>query len=403
METATQAAGTGSKAVVGLSLDIEETKNALAVVAPEEQRELTEAEKQLEAQAEATARRLLSVDPDDAQGVKQTQEAVNDMGVKLQKQAGDRNRLLQKPIRDFAQQGEEGSPVAQSLTDLRMQVESLDPAKWDFEGSWFSRLLGKLPGVGSPVKKYFTQYMAAEDVIEAIDKSLVDGRDSLAQDNAELTGQAGALRHDTKELKKQVHLGQLLAEKIEAGMATLSEERRAFAESEVLFPLRQRVMDLQQQLAVSQQGVLAMELVRRNNVELMKGIDRARHVTLSALNVAVTVAAAVENQKLQFTKIKALNETTSSLIASTAKQLRTQGVEIQKQASSSMLDMDSLRSAFNDTKAAITEVDTYRKDALPKMAEIILEFDELSQEAQGAIERMEEGQQRGAAQAIGEI
>jgi len=42
--------------------------------------------------------------------------------------------------------------------------------------------------------------------------------------------------------------------------------------------LRQRIQDLQQQLAVNQQGVLAVELIIRNNKELMKGVDKVEPV-----------------------------------------------------------------------------------------------------------------------------
>ena len=68
------------------------------------------------------------------------------------------------------------------------------------------------------------------------------------------------------------------------------DPRREFVEEDILFALRQRTLDLQQQLAVNQQGVLAIEIIIRNNRELIRGVDRALDVTISALQVAVTVA-----------------------------------------------------------------------------------------------------------------
>ena len=38
---------------------------------------------------------------------------------------------------------------------------------------------------------------------------------------------------------------------------------------------------------------LALDLVRRNNVELVKGVDRAQTTTVSALRTAVVVAQAI--------------------------------------------------------------------------------------------------------------
>jgi uncharacterized protein YaaN involved in tellurite resistance len=102
------------------------------------------------------------------------------------------------------------------------------------------------------------------------------------------------------------------------------DPRYAFIQEELLFPLRQRIQDLQQQLAVNQQGVLAIELIVRNNKELIKGVDRAVNVTINALNVAVTVALALANQKIVLDKIQAVNVVTDRLIAQTAATLRSQ-------------------------------------------------------------------------------
>ena len=46
-------------------------------------------------------------------------------------------------------------------------------------------------------------------------------------------------------------------------------------------------------MAVSVQGYLALDLVKKNNVELVKGVDRASTTTVGALRTAVTVAQAM--------------------------------------------------------------------------------------------------------------
>ncbi len=69
-------------------------------------------------------------------------------------------------------------------------------------------------------------------------------------------------------------------------------------QNDLLFPLRQRIQDLQQQLPVNQQGLLTTELVIRNNRELIRGVNRALNVTVYALQVAATSALALANQKI---------------------------------------------------------------------------------------------------------
>ena len=169
------------------------------------------------------------------------------------------------------------------------------------------------------------------------------------------------MRELTHALTDQVALAQALDAAVVDKLATEigpDDPRRQFVEEDILFALRQRTLDLQQQLAVNQQGVLAIEIIIRNNRELIRGVDRALDVTISALQVAVTVALALAHQKIVLDKIEAINTTTSAMIAGTAERLKTQGTAIHQQASSTMLDMESLKQAFADIDTALDEIST---------------------------------------------
>ena len=127
----------------------------------------------------------------------------------------------------------------------------------------------------------------------------------------------------------------------------------------------------------------------RDSKELIRGVDRAVDVTVNALQTAVTLALALNHQRVTLDKINAVTATTNSLIAGTAERLKTQGAEIQKQASSTALDMDVLKKAFQDINAALDDVSRYRQEALPNMAQSILEMDALAKEAEASIKKAE--------------
>ena len=128
----------------------------------------------------------------------------------------------------------------------------------------------------------------------------------------------------------------------------------------MLFYARQKHQDLLTQLAVSIQGYLAIDLVKKNNLELIKGVDRATTTTIAALRTAVIVAQALANQKLVLDQIDALNTTTSKLIESTSQLLATQSVEINKQAASSTVSIDSLKAAFANVYQSMDAIDTFK-------------------------------------------
>lgn len=372
-----------------LSLDVPAVKQEVVAVAEKA------VDSELEQKAQAYADRLIAIRVDDVAGQTEGKTAVEAMGRELQRESAHRSKMLQQPIHSLSERGADGGPVANALIDLKMQVEALDPNKLDLEPGWASRVIGMLPGVGAPLKRYFSRYESAQTVIDAIIRSLENGREQLKRDNLTLSDDQQEMRGLTHKLSQQIELGRLIDQKLEAKLTRelASDANRAkFVQEELLFPLRQRIMDLQQQLAVNQQGVLSLALVMRNNEELMRGVNRAIDVTVSALQVAVTVALALANQKVVLDKISALNTTTNQLIAGTAERLRTQGTAIHTQASSAMLDMDALKSAFTNINAAMDEIARYRRDALPQMATTILEFDKLAADSEQAIRKYEEGQ-----------
>src|SRR4029077_19160775 len=108
-----------------------------------------------------------------------------------------------------------------------------------------------------------------------------------------------------------------VAERLDVGLSTkiaelhgTAPDRAKAIREDVLFYVRQKHQDLLTQLAVAIQGYLAMDIVIKNNIELIKGVDRAATTTISALRTAVIVAQALANQKLVLDQITALNTTT---------------------------------------------------------------------------------------------
>jgi uncharacterized protein YaaN involved in tellurite resistance len=386
MTSQTGTADRSESALLKLDLNVEATQAEVVVVEPT-------IDEKLQQRAAEYAAQLIAVDPDDQDARVTSIDAVEGMGRDLQRRAASKSRMLQAPLKHLASETEEGGPVAKSLADLRIEVEKMDPTSLNLEPGWLNRTLGMIPGVGTPLQRYFMKFETSQGVIDAVIRSLESGRDQLKRDNVTLNEDQKNMREMTLTLTEQVALARALDAAIAARLEELAADdpRRKFIEEELVFVLRQRTMDLQQQLAVNQQGVLATALIIRNNRELVRGVDRAVDVTISALQIAVAVAMAVAHQKVVLDKVEALNRTTSDLIAGTAERLKTQGTQIHQQASSTMLDMESLKSAFGDINIALDEISRYRQEALPQMAHSIIELDQLTSEAEKAIEKHERG------------
>jgi uncharacterized protein YaaN involved in tellurite resistance len=368
----------------------EAVREDLDLVAPEDVKAKSGQDKALDKKAEENVAQLLDIKDDEASHDKSA-AAVEEFGLELQKSTAQQSGMLQRPIKELSKRSVEGGEVANALINLKMTVEDLDPAKLNLSPGWFSRMVGNIPGVGTPLKRYFSRFESAQTVIAAIVASLEQGKDQLGRDNVTLQADQARLRELTERLEKAIKLGQLMDAKLEKAAAKEEGDKAKFISEELLFPLRQRIMDLQQQLAVAQQGIIAMEIIIRNNKELIRGVNRALLVTVSALQVAVTVAMALNQQQIVLDKVGALTNTTNNLIKGTASRLKTQGVEIHKQAANAQLSVDALRQAFADIHEAMDDLSRFRQEALPKMAGTILEMDKLTADAEGAIKRVEKG------------
>ncbi|HTD51340.1 MAG TPA: toxic anion resistance protein, partial [Acidimicrobiia bacterium] len=280
------------------------------------------------------------------------------------------NRLLSSPVRAM-QKGPftEGAKIASSLTDLRRTIEDLDPK----QATGVHKLLGVIP-FGDKLRDYFRRYESAQKHLDAIVKALFDGQDELRKDNAALEQEKLHLWETMQRLNQYAYVAEHLDAALVAKIAEIEAadpDKAKTLREDVLFYARQKHQDLLTQLAVSIQGYLAIDLVKRNNIELIKGVDRATTTTVAALRTAVIVAQALSNQKLVLDQIDALNTTTSSLIESTSQLLATQSVEINKQAASSTVSLDALKTAFQNVYQSMDAIDTFKVQALDSMAQTV--------------------------------
>jgi uncharacterized protein YaaN involved in tellurite resistance len=244
------------------------------------------------------------------------------------------------------------------------------------------------------VRRYFERYKSADGEIADIVKSLDRGRTTLKQDNVTLELEEGAMRDLTKQLNQKlemaIDLDAYLTSKVEEIRAAGNDDERVtFLEEEVIFPLRQKIMDFQQLLVVNQQGIVAMDVVRRNNLELVRAVDRAEHVTVASLRTAVTVAGALYNQKIVLDKVQALNATTNDMITATSRMLKEQGVAVQRQATEASVSPETLKAAFNDALSALNDISVYKQRALPQMQQTIADFRQIAEEGERRLQQME--------------
>jgi len=304
--------------------------------------------------------------------------------------AGASNRFLDRPVKAI----DSDTGIGADLTELRRTVEALDP-KRNGAMNPGRKLFGLIP-FGNKIQNYFRQYQSSQTHIAQVLSRLQSGKDELLMDNAAIDTERANLWKTMHRLEQMIHISKALDAKLEdrANELDSTEPAKAKAIRETaLFYTRQRTTDLLTQMAVTVQGYLALDLVKKNNVELVKGVDRASTTTVSALRTAVTVAQALTNQRLVLEQIGALNTTTAGMIDSTGSMLKTQSAAIHEQAASSTIPLETLQRAFQNIYDTMDSIDAFKLKALENMKQTVNTLGNEVEKSRGYIARAEGAQQ----------
>lgn len=370
------------------SLDIPEIEKSVSQSLEDEKSKLPTDTIQIRADENALA--IFNTDFDDVQEREKIIKPLENFGITTINRSSNKNNLLNARFIDITKGGDDAKDIGNNLMKLNRQVEILNPKDVDFSDKG---LLGK---IFNPIKRYFDKYEKAEGVIDDIIKSLDESSRVLQNDNVTLLSEEEALRELSRNLITDIELAKQMDASIsaqieEASFQEIEPEKIDFVREEILFPLRQRIMDMQQMIVVNQHGIVSLNVIRRNNKELIRGIERAQNVTVTALRTGIMVAAALYNQKVTMDKIKVLNNTTEDIIESTSEILRRQGTEIQKASSETMLSPEVLQYSFNEALAAIEDLSSYKTQALSQMQETINTFSKMAIDGEKIVKKIETG------------
>jgi uncharacterized protein YaaN involved in tellurite resistance len=261
---------------------------------------------------------------------------VDGLGSEARAVAARVTRLLDAPVEDLTREAGDSGDIARALADLHDEVDHLDPAGIDLAPGPLRRALSRLSGAGSPVEQYLARVTRSRGALERVVATLRRGRDQLRRDGVTVEADRADLLAAADLLDGQVALVGAVDRELSGALdgSAADHPHRDVLRDDLLFAVRRRLLDLQQQLAVTQQGVLALGLVQRNTRELGHGVDRALDVTVAALNVAVAVAATPGHAR----------------------------------TAAALARIETLRSAFAEVNRTLAEVDQHRERTAPALS-----------------------------------
>ncbi|MBL8400444.1 MAG: toxic anion resistance protein [Candidatus Accumulibacter sp.] len=272
-------------------------------------------------------------------------------------------RLLEK---NFVSAKE--TPAFQAISELRGELDKLNPGN---QGNLLEpkRLLGLIPW-GNKLQSYFRRYQTAATQIKVIMGQLYAARDEVQKDLLALESQRGKIWDGMQKMAEAIRFAEILdtrlAQQVE-GLRVTDPLRAKALEQEVQFYARQNLQDMLTQQAVSINGYLALDVIKKTGRELMNGCTRVATTGMSALAVAQTVARATGNQVEVMDMLQGVSGTIGRLIQQTGEQLNAHVSGTTRFAENPLLGIEEIKQMFAQTYQAMDAIDDFRSQAITVM------------------------------------
>jgi uncharacterized protein YaaN involved in tellurite resistance len=264
--------------------------------------------------------------------------------------------------------GMEKSAAFAAIQDMRSHLEELNPGK---EGDLLQprKFLGILP-FGNRMQAYFRKFQSAGAQMQDALQRIYEARDDVQRDLVEIENTRVKLWDAMRSLGAAVRFAEVLDQHLTARVAAIknSDPDRAKAlEQEVLFYTRQNLGDMLTQQAVTTNGYLALDVLKRTGREMMNGCTRVATTGMSAMAVAQTVARATGNQIAVMDMLKGVNASIESLIAESGRQLGAHVDRTAEFAGNPLIGVEKLKEMFDQTFKAMDSMDSFRSKAIDAM------------------------------------
>lgn len=344
---------------------------------------------------------LMSRDFSDPEVQAAVQNSMSRFQEKALTEAAFTSEKLQQPMMKIAGTIE-GNKLIDALTDLDIKMKGLHPKSHDLEGNWIQRIIATILPAFKPVRKYFMMLQNQQSVLQNMRETVEEGIKEREKDGRILSHDKLSLAKCAHALESAIRIGMLLDEKMEYTIEReLTDEKQVqFMKSEVLFTLRQTVRALQEQLAVTNQGIMSMELLLRLNRETINSGKRTLNVSMHALSIAGTLASVMAGMREFNEKIQAMKQTANDFIAYNGELLEQTAQEVGEISRSTTLDINVLETAFDKIHTAYENEVQLRVDALGGMKTEMNQLNDMNNRSKEQIARMEKG--RNASEAISE-
>ena len=298
------------------------------------------------------------------------------------------NNLMNRQLKELDNSSvKENKKVAKSLMDMENKIVELNPAKaginWD-DPLRGGRIFGiKLPFIGDKLQKYIQKTRDASQYIEMVNKELDEGSRIIRESIGEIDLEKQKNLEITMRSNEYLYLNSAIVKKVESRMIEnkLNDKEKELVTEVILYPLEQKKSDLNTQIHVAITSYYGLDVIQKNNKELLRGVQRCQMVALPALNTSITMASALADQKNVHDTVGAINQTAEEMLNNVSTMVSSQSQQIQKSAQSETIKRKSIMDNYKKIEDALKKTSEYRLQAHAALKKDNEKMEELTKNA----------------------
>ena len=265
------------------------------------------------------------------------------MGQGTMEKAGQSLGMLERPVTELM--SNKRSEVSDNILKLRSEIDDLNKSK---QVGFFGKLLRN-----SPIKNYIYKYQSVKTNVDAIVKSLRNGKDTLQENIVYMKNLKKASLDEVYNLQARIAMGNKLKELFEQEIAKPENEHRKIQLEKGLRKVVTRIQSFTEMVMLYQQAIAGTEIINDNNDKLVDAVDSTIDKTQHLITVSAMIAMALQDQVDTINAVNSANQTLQTMFEDNARQLKETTQKTNELLGKPAMQMDSINRAMSDLMAAM--------------------------------------------------
>lgn len=228
---------------------------------------------------------------------KEYKKKIDTFGKETIKKVEIKSKMFGSTVNQITNSVEYSNDIEKNINNLNTIVANLDPSNIEFstkKGLFFNS-----------TKKYLKKIKSKESTIKLLVENLKKEREILKRDNITLEIEIKKLEDIISQIEIEYQNGIQLKKDVTNDFKKIQNKGiEEYYIQNIIDPLDKKLLDLREMAIVKNQSRLALEIICKNNRDIIRNLEKIQNVTMEALNTAIMTANSLNNQKAVLNKTK---------------------------------------------------------------------------------------------------